>query len=73
MFVDVIRGHSPKVTFTINGNEQGYNLTDGIYPSWSVFKKGVTSSTREVLILLSKTINVEERCGVCFQPTEEEV
>jgi hypothetical protein len=42
LFVDVIRGHTPKVTFTVNGNEphMGYHLVDGIYPSWPVFMKG---------------------------------
>jgi hypothetical protein len=32
-----------------------------------------SSSTRAVSILLSEAINVEERCEVCFHPTEEEV
>jgi hypothetical protein len=42
-FVDVIRGRTPEVSFTVNGHEHhmGYYLTDGIYPSWSVFVKGV--------------------------------
>jgi hypothetical protein len=35
LFVDVIRGRTPEVSFTINGREHhmGYYLTDGIYPS----------------------------------------
>jgi hypothetical protein len=43
LFNDVIRGHTPEVSFTVNGREQHmrYYLTDGIYPSWSVFVKGV--------------------------------
>jgi hypothetical protein len=47
LFIDIIRGHTPKVTCTINGNEEGYNLIDGIYPSWSVFKKGVSLPQQE--------------------------
>jgi hypothetical protein len=36
--------------------------------------EGCTSfSIRESLILLSETINVEKRYGVCFRPNEEEV
>jgi hypothetical protein len=43
LFFDVIRGHTPKVSFTINWYEHhmGYYLADGIYPSWPVFMKGV--------------------------------
>lgn len=43
LFVDVIRGHTPTVNFTVNENEynMGYYLADGIYPSSSVFMKGV--------------------------------
>jgi hypothetical protein len=35
LFVDVIRGHTPEVSFTINGREHhmGYYLVDDIYPS----------------------------------------
>jgi hypothetical protein len=43
LFVDVIRGHTAEVSFTVNGYEyhMGYYLTDGIYPSWPVLMKGV--------------------------------
>jgi hypothetical protein len=43
LFVDFIRGHTPEVYFTVNGREHhmGYYLTNGIYPSWLVFMKGV--------------------------------
>jgi hypothetical protein len=43
LFVDVIRGYTPELSFTVNGREHhmGYYLTDGIYPSWLVFMKGV--------------------------------
>jgi hypothetical protein len=43
LFVDVIRGSTLKVSFTVNGNEHHmrYYLADGIYPFWSVFMKGV--------------------------------
>jgi hypothetical protein len=43
LFIDVIRGHTPEVSFTVNGYEyhMGCYLTDGIYPSWPMFMKGV--------------------------------
>jgi hypothetical protein len=43
LLIDVIRGHTHEVSFTVNGCEHhmGYYLTDGIYPSWPVFMKGV--------------------------------
>jgi hypothetical protein len=49
LFIDVIRGHIPKVYFTVNGHEHhiGYYLTDSIYRSWSLFMKGVSVSQRE--------------------------
>jgi hypothetical protein len=68
--------HTPEVSFIVNGHEHHmrYYLVDATYSSWSVFHKGcVPSSTREVSILLNEIFNVEERCGVCCQPTEEEV
>jgi hypothetical protein len=49
LFVDVIRGHTLKVFFTVNGHEHhmGYHLTDGIYPFWPVFIKGVLVPQQE--------------------------
>jgi hypothetical protein len=49
LFIDVIRGRTPKVTFTVNGREHhmGYYLTDGIYHSWPVFMKGVPVPQQE--------------------------
>jgi hypothetical protein len=43
LFVDVIKGRTPKVSFTVNGREHymGYYLIVGIYPSCPVFMKGV--------------------------------
>jgi hypothetical protein len=73
LFIDVIRGRTPEVSFTVNAREHhmGYSLADGIYPSWPMFVKGVPcSSTREALILLNEASIGEERCGVCFRPTK---
>jgi hypothetical protein len=49
LFVDVIRGHTPEVSFIVNGHEHhmGYYLTDDIYPSWPVFMKGVPVPQQE--------------------------
>jgi hypothetical protein len=35
LFIDVRRGHTLEVSFTVNGREHhiGYYLTDDIYPS----------------------------------------
>jgi hypothetical protein len=43
LFIDVIRACTPEVSFTVNGREHHmrYYLTISIYPSWSVFMKGV--------------------------------
>jgi hypothetical protein len=42
LFIDVIRGRTPEVSFTVNGHEyyMGYYLADDIHPSWPVFVKG---------------------------------
>jgi hypothetical protein len=49
LFIDVIRGHTSKVPFTVNGREHhiGYYLTNGIYPCWSMFIKGVPVPQQE--------------------------
>jgi hypothetical protein len=49
LFVDVIRGCTPEVSFTVNDREHhiGYYLAYGIYLSWSVFMKGVSVSQQE--------------------------
>jgi hypothetical protein len=43
LFIDVIKGRTPEVSFTVNGrdNHMRYYLTNGIYPSWPVFVEGV--------------------------------
>jgi hypothetical protein len=48
LFIDVIRGRTPEVSFTVNSREHHmrYYLADGIYPSWSVFVKGDVAWTR---------------------------
>jgi hypothetical protein len=49
LFIDVKREHTLKVSFTVNGREHHmwYYLTDGIYPSWPVFIKGVPVPQQE--------------------------
>jgi hypothetical protein len=49
LFIDVIRGHTPEVSFTANGCEHHmrYYLVDGIYLSWSMFMKGVLVPQQE--------------------------
>jgi hypothetical protein len=49
LFVDVIRGHTSEVSFTINGREHhmGYYLIDGIYSSWPMFIKYVSVTQQE--------------------------
>jgi hypothetical protein len=49
LFIDVIRGHTPEVSFTVNGHKHHmrYYLTCGIYPSWPVFIKCVTVPQQE--------------------------
>jgi hypothetical protein len=49
LFIDVIRGHTSEVSFNVKGREHHmrYYLTDGIYPSWLVFMKGVPVSQQE--------------------------
>jgi hypothetical protein len=43
LFIDVMRGQTTTMTFTVNGNDHNmrYYHADSIYPSWSVFMKGV--------------------------------
>jgi hypothetical protein len=49
LFIDVIRGHTPEVSFTANGHEHHmrYYLVDGISLSWSMFMKGVLVPQQE--------------------------
>jgi hypothetical protein len=49
LFIDVIRGRTPKVSFTVNDREHHmrYYFTDDIYPSWLVFEKGVPVPQQE--------------------------
>ena len=43
LFVEQLRGESPKVQYVINGREydMAYYLADGIYPEWPVFVKSI--------------------------------
>ncbi|XP_057777007.1 uncharacterized protein LOC130995657 [Salvia miltiorrhiza] len=45
VFNDVLEGRAPKVNYVVNGRhyDMAYYLTDGIYPSWAVFVKSITS------------------------------
>jgi hypothetical protein len=49
LFVDVIRGHTHEVSFTVNGREHHmkYYLTDDIYPCWPVLVKCVSLPQQE--------------------------
>jgi hypothetical protein len=49
LFVNVIKGCTPAVSFTVNGRKHHmrYYLIDDIYPSWSVFVKGVPVPQQE--------------------------
>uniref|UniRef100_A0A0D3ARD5 DDE Tnp4 domain-containing protein n=1 Tax=Brassica oleracea var. oleracea TaxID=109376 RepID=A0A0D3ARD5_BRAOL len=43
VFDDIINGHAPQVTFSVNGREYHltYYLTDGIYPKWATFIQSI--------------------------------
>jgi hypothetical protein len=63
------------VSFTVNGrgHHMRYYLTDSMYPSWLVFMKGVHVPQPEKHRFFSMKYIGEERYGVCFQSTKEEV
>ncbi|XP_050111874.1 uncharacterized protein LOC126590462 [Malus sylvestris] len=44
LFDEVVNGWAPEFRYKVNGNryELGYYLSDGIYPSWSIFVKSVS-------------------------------
>jgi hypothetical protein len=68
LFVNIIKGHTPEVTFTVNRNEhhKGYYLTDGIYPSWSVLMKGVPLPEQEKHKIFStkqSTLRKDVKCA----------
>jgi hypothetical protein len=69
LFVDVIRGRTPKVPFTVNGrvHHMGYYLIDGIYPSWPVFMKGVPVPQQEKYRFFSmKQVSVRKDVECAF-------
>ncbi|XP_006397474.2 uncharacterized protein LOC18015395 [Eutrema salsugineum] len=43
VFDDIINGHAPQVTFSVNEREYhlAYYLTDGIYPKWATFVQSI--------------------------------
>jgi hypothetical protein len=49
LFIDVIRGYTPEVSFTVNGHEHhmGYYLADDIYLSYPLFIKDVSVPQQE--------------------------
>ncbi|WZZ24153.1 hypothetical protein YC2023_007554 [Brassica napus] len=44
VFDDIIKGHAPQVTYSVNGREYqlAYYLTDGIYPKWATFIQSIS-------------------------------
>ncbi|ETN24251.1 hypothetical protein PPTG_20770 [Phytophthora nicotianae INRA-310] len=42
---DLVNGVAPKISFTVNGAtyNQGYYLTDGIYPAWAIFQSSISA------------------------------
>ncbi|KAL6290059.1 hypothetical protein ACE6H2_007569 [Prunus campanulata] len=49
MFDEVLRGHSPQVTYQINNTvySGAYYLADGIYPRWTTFVKTISNPQSE--------------------------
>ncbi|XP_021754943.1 uncharacterized protein LOC110720250 [Chenopodium quinoa] len=45
VFDDILNGRAPQFQFTVNGNtyNQGYYLTDEIYPKWETFIDAITT------------------------------
>jgi hypothetical protein len=43
LFESLLNGQAPQFEYKINGNnyQQGYYLTDGIYPDWATFVKSM--------------------------------
>ncbi|EEY69220.1 uncharacterized protein PITG_05425 [Phytophthora infestans T30-4] len=42
---DLVNGVAPRISFTVNGAtyNQGYYLTDGIYPAWAIFQSSISA------------------------------
>ena len=63
-----LRGHAPHLEFTVNEKQYktAYLLSDGIYPSWSVFVKSIrrpeTSKEKHFAILQESVRKDVERC-----------
>jgi hypothetical protein len=71
LLVDVIRGCTPEVSFTVNGHEHHmvYYLTDGIYPSWLVFMKGVPIPQQEkhwFFSMKEASVRKDVECAFCL-------
>jgi hypothetical protein len=67
LFVDVIRGRTPEVSFTVNGREHHIGILSRrwyISLLTSIRERCPCSSTREASILLNEASIGEERCGV---------
>uniref|UniRef100_A0A0D3CC35 DDE Tnp4 domain-containing protein n=1 Tax=Brassica oleracea var. oleracea TaxID=109376 RepID=A0A0D3CC35_BRAOL len=71
VFDDILKGHAPQVTFSVNRSEYhlAYNLIDGIYPKWTTFIQSIPIPQGPKAVLFAQhqeavRKNVERAFGV---------